>query len=345
MIDKYKTVDLEKWIQEIDNDFGKLISIKKFEIGQSNPTYKLELDNKNLVLRSKPRGKLLKGAHRIDREFKVMSALYGSSIPVPKMFGYCKNEKIFGTEFYVMEFIDGIQEKNPLLPNFEISEKKNIYHDKLRMLINLSKLNLKEIKLDDYSKSINYLERQIVLWINQYRLTETKKISSMEFLIENLLKNVPKIFEKLPVVLIHGDFRQDNMIIEKNKKNEIRGLLDWELSTLAPAFIDLSYWSVMLRFKENWPINGLGLDETRKKIDGIPAEKELFEIYSNELGYDIMKHWNYLLAFNCFRFAGILQGITKRVLDGNNAGSHAKQIGNQALPVAKMGEIFLKEYI
>ena len=339
---KDQTKALENWINEIDPKLGKLKNIKKFEIGQSNPTYKLEFESKILVLRSKPFGQLLRGAHRIDREFKVMSAIYNTKIPVPQMIGYCEYQNIFGTEFYIMEFIDGIQEKNPILPNFNTDEKQIIYNDKLKILINLSKLNLKKIKLDNYSRSINYLERQITLWINQYRSSETKKISSMEYLIDKLLKHVPKIFEKLPAILIHGDFRQDNMIIEKNK---IAALLDWELSTLAPPFIDLSYWCVMLRFKKNWPISGLGFNESRNNFDGIPSEKELLETYSNELGYDILKHWNYLLAFNCFRFAGILQGITKRVLDGNNAGSRGKMIGGQALPVAKMGEMFLKQYI
>ena len=167
----------------------------------------------------------------------------------------------------------------------------------------------------------------------------------MEFLIDKLIINIPKIFEKFPNVLIHGDFRLDNMILEKRKKNEVLGLLDWELSTLAPPFIDLSYWSLMLRFKKEWAINGLGFDETREDIKGIPSEKEIFETYSNALSYDISKYWYYLLAFNSFRFAGILQGITKRSLIGNNAGQNAKKIGKQAEPVAKMGEIFLKKYI
>ena len=101
----------------------------------------------------------------------------------------------------------------------------------------------------------------------------------------------------------------------------------------------------MLRFKKDWAINGLGFDETRKGIKGIPSEKEIFEAYSNALGYDVSKYWYYLLAFNSFRFAGILQGITKRVLDGNNAGNNGKKIGNQAELVSKMGEIFLKKYI
>ena len=102
---KDQTKALENWINEIDPKLGKLKNIKKFEIGQSNPTYKLEFESKVLVLRSKPFGQLLRGAHRIDREYKVMSAIYNSKIPVPQMIGYCQYQNIFGTEFYIMEFI------------------------------------------------------------------------------------------------------------------------------------------------------------------------------------------------------------------------------------------------
>ena len=336
---------LEKWISKNISDLGEIINITKFEVGQSNPTYKIEFNKKNIVLRSQPKGTLLRGAHRIDREYKVMSALYNTKIPVPKMLCYCNEKKIIGTEFYLMDYIEGIQETNPILPKFGIINKKKIYKNKLDILINLSKLNLKKIEMENFSKSYNYIEKQIKLWIDQYRASETKKIKSMEFLIDKLIIHIPKIFEKLPNVLIHGDFRLDNMILEKRKKNEVLGLLDWELSTLAPPFIDLSYWSLMLRFKKEWAINGLGFDETRENIKGIPSEKEIFDTYSNALSYDISKYWDYLLAFNSFRFAGILQGITKRVLIGNNAGQNAKKIGKQAEPVAKMGEIFLKKYI
>ena len=334
-----------EWIINNVPDLGRIINVSKFNIGQSNPTYKLKFKKKTIVLGSQPKGILLRGAHRIDREYKVMSALYNTKIPVPKMLSYCDERKIIGTEFYLMDYIDGIQETNPILPKFSISNKKKIYKNKLDILINMSKLNLKKIDMENYSKSNNYIEKQINLWINQYRASETRRIEAMEYLIDQLIRYIPKIFEKLPTVLIHGDFRIDNMILQKGKKNKIVGLLDWELSTLAPPFLDLSYWSLMLRFKKEWAINGLGYDEKREKIKGIPSEKEIFEEYSNALSYDISKYWLYLLAFNSFRFAGILQGIAKRLLVGNNAGMNAKKIGDQAEPVAKMGEKFLKKYI
>ena len=137
--------------------------------------------------------------------------------------------------------------------------------------------------------------------------------------------------------------RDSNMIFSKNL--DIASLLDWELSTLAPPFIDLSYWCLMLRFETDWLIPGLGQIRDNSITEGIPKEKELLQLYADALGYDIGKSWNFLLAFNCFRFAGILQGVFKRSKDGNNAGKDANQVGLLTEPVSKMGEQFLKLYI
>ena len=101
----------------------------------------------------------------------------------------------------------------------------------------------------------------------------------------------------------------------------------------------------MLRFKKNWPISGLGFNNKKTIMLGIPSEDYLVNNYSASLGYDIGKAWNYLLAFNSFRFAGILQGITKRVKEGNNTGKNAKEVGLMTKPVAKMGKYFLEKYL
>lgn len=338
-----KNDNLKKWLQEKLPIVGDLKKIEKFDIGQSNPTYLLHCENKKLVLRSKPMGNLLRGAHRIDREYKVMNALKETKIPVPNMITYCEENNIIGSEFYLMDFIDGIKEKNPILENYSKDEKKKIYTKKLEVLINLARLDLKKFNLEDYGKKVDYLSRQIDLWIKQYRSSETKKIEAMEFLIENLEPNIPKMYQKFNVVLTHGDFRIDNIIFSKDL--DIASLLDWELSTLAPPFIDLSYWCLMLRFESNWLIPGLGMIRDDVLTAGIPEEKDLLQLYKDALGYDIGKSWNFLLAFNCFRFAGILQGVYKRSKDGNNAGKDANSVGLLTEPVSKMGEKLLKLYL
>ena len=150
----------------------------------------------------------------------------------------------------------------------------------------------------------------------------------------------------LPPCLLHGDFRLDNMILKINNEFEkVIGLLDWELSTLSIPFIDLSYWTLMLKFEKDWPIAGIGRYDKSLAKSGIPAEENILDTYLNITGLDKPKYWKYLLAFNSFRFTGILQGIAKRVIDGNNAGNNGYEVGEQAEPVAKLGAQILKEYL
>ena len=337
---------LNHWIKKNTTIEADILSIKKFEAGQSNPTYLLKSEHKNFVLRSKPTGKLLPGAHRIDREFKVMSSLEASTIPVPKMFGYCQDEDLIGSEFYIMEYLEGNNENDPLLTNYDVDQRDKIYRNKIKILADLASLNLKEVGLEKFGRPEGYLERQINLWIKQYRASQTKNIESMEYLIENIPKNIPEEIGMLPPCLLHGDFRLDNMILKINNEFEkVIGLLDWELSTLSIPFIDLSYWTLMLKFEKDWPIAGIGRYDKLLAKSGIPAEENILDTYLNITGLDKPKYWKYLLAFNSFRFTGILQGIAKRVIDGNNAGNNGYEVGEQAEPVAKLGAQILKEYL
>ena len=209
---------LNHWIKKNTTIEADILSIKKFEAGQSNPTYLLKSEHKNFVLRSKPTGKLLPGAHRIDREFKVMSSLEASTIPVPKMFGYCQDEDLIGSEFYIMEYLEGNNEIDPLLTNYEVDQRDKIYRNKIKILADLASLNLKEVGLEKFGRPEGYLERQINLWIKQYRASQTKNIESMEYLIENIPKNIPEEIGMLPPCLLHGDFRLDNMILKINNE-------------------------------------------------------------------------------------------------------------------------------
>ncbi|MDC0531275.1 phosphotransferase family protein [Alphaproteobacteria bacterium] len=346
MIEKQNIKNLGLWLKQNTLLQIEIMSLVKFETGQSNPTFIIKSDKKNYVLRSKPKGTLLKGAHRIDREYKVMNSLKNSQIPVPKMYCYCKDVEVIGSEFYIMEFLEGSHEVDPFLKHFNNLEKEKIYDHKINILSELASVDIKKLGLEEFGRPIGYLERQTNLWISQYRASQTKEIESMEFLIENIPKFIPTEIDILPPSLLHGDFRLDNMILKKDKTlNEVAGLLDWELSTLAPPFIDLSYWAVMLRFEKEWPIGGLGNNGNLIQNSGIPSEEMILEKYLNKTGLEKPKYWKYLLAFNSFRFAGILQGIAKRLIDGNNAADNAYQVGEQAEPVAKLGAELLKEYL
>ncbi len=343
---KNKINNINLWIKKNTSIKEQILRVKKFEVGQSNPTFLLKSENISYVLRSKPLGNLLRGAHRIDREYKVINALSNSNIPVPQIYGYCSDIDIIGNEFYIMEFLQGLHEFDPDLPSYTHEQRDKIYNHKITILAELVKIDVNKIGLKNFGKPYSYIERQINLWIKQYRHSQTKHIESMEYLIENIPKYIPSEINNLEPCLLHGDFRLDNMILEKNKDNsKIIGLLDWELSTLSPPFIDLSYWALMLRFENKWPIGGLSIYKNHKLNPGIPNEEKILERYLNLTGFDKPKYWNFLLAFNSFRFAGILQGIAKRVIDGNNSGDNSYEVGKQAEPVANMGSKILQEYL
>ena len=156
---KNKINNLNLWIREKTSLEEDIVSIKKFEIGQSNPTYLLKANFKNFVLRSKPLGNLLPGAHRIDREYKVMSALRESKLPVPKMYGYCNDVNVFGSEFYIMEFLNGSHEIDPILPNYSSKQRKEIYRHKIEILAELASVDLVELGLENFGRPKGYLER------------------------------------------------------------------------------------------------------------------------------------------------------------------------------------------
>ena len=286
--------NLNRWIKKNIKLEINIDSLEKFEIGQSNPTFIIKSNNENYVLRSKPQGELLKGAHRIDREYKVMFSLRESNIPVPKMYGYCQDTEVIGSEFYIMQCIEGNNEVDPFLKKYNNIEKENIYNSKIDILVELASIDIKKIGLEKFGRPKGYLDRQVKLWINQYRLSQTQEIKSMEFLIENIPKYIPKDLDNLSPCLLHGDFRLDNMILRKEKGiNKITALLDWELSTLAPPFIDLSYWALMLRFDHNWPIAGLGNNGNLRFNSGIPSEEFILERYISKTGLEKPKYWKF----------------------------------------------------
>ena len=295
---------LQPWIDENVPNAGKIKTVEQFKGGQSNPTYKIITDNKNLVLRRKPPGKLLPSAHAVDREYKVITALYETDVPVPKTYGLCEDDDVAGTAFFVMDFLDGDLFWDPMIPSMTNSDRTEIYKNKNKTLAKLHSVDYKKIGLEDYGKPGNYVARQVSRWSKQYRASETDNIEAMNNLIEWLPKNIPDDDE---TTIVHGDYRLDNMIL---RNNEVIGILDWELSTLGHPIADFSYHCLSWRTQEAF------LDEAKLKELGIPSEKEYMEMYCKYSGKDLSKNWEFYMAFNMFKIAGILQGILGRVRDG-----------------------------
>ena len=320
---KIDSANLQPWIDEYVPNAGKIKAIEQFKGGQSNPTYKIITESKNLVLRRKPPGKLLPSAHAVDREYKVITALYETDVPVPKTYGLCEDNDVAGTTFFVMDFLDGDLFWDPMIPSMTNKDRTEIYKNKNKTLAKLHSVDYKKIGLEDYGKPGNYVARQVSRWSKQYRASETDNIEAMNNLIDWLPKNIPDDDE---TTIVHGDYRLDNMIL---KNNEVIGILDWELSTLGHPIADFSYHCLSWRTQEAF------WDETKLKELGIPSEREYMEMYCENSGKDLSKNWEFYIAFNMFKIAGILQGILGRVRDGTAASKHAEERGMMVYPLSE----------
>jgi aminoglycoside phosphotransferase (APT) family kinase protein len=306
------------------------MKVAQFKGGQSNPTYKITTPDRSFVLRSKPApvAKLLPSAHAIEREFKVMSALANTDVPVAKMYCLCEDESVIGRAFYVMENVEGRVLWEQSLPGMQPAERADIYSELNRTIAKLHKVDFGAIGLSDFGKPGNYFGRQINRWSKQYQASETENIDAMNKLIEWLPLHIPPGDE---TSIVHGDYRVDNVIMHPTRP-KILAILDWELSTLGHPLADFSYHCMSWHISPGQfrGIAGLNLPEL-----GIPSEQAHIEAYCLATGRSGIEHWNFYLAYNMFRLAGILQGIMKRVVDGTAASQQAAAAGRSARPLAE----------
>ena len=316
--------NLGDYLSKTLEGFEEIISIEEFIGGQSNPTYLIKSEDQTYVLRRKPPGKLLKSAHAVDREYKVISALNSTDVPVPKAYLHCKDEAVIGTEFFLMSFVEGDVIWEPSIPQATPEERMKIYSSMNDTIAKLHKVDPYDIGLDDFGKPGNYVARQVSRWSKQYVASETTEIKSMNNLMDWLPKNLPT--EK-PTRLVHGDFSLSNVII--NTENfKISAILDWELSTLGDPIADFSYHCIQYK------LNPVLSNESECKALGIPTEKDYVKMYEEKAEVEIGEEWNLYMGFNLFKLAAISQGIMGRVRDGTAAGKNADTFGESAIMMA-----------
>jgi len=321
---------LERYLKAQVAGFSGPLQVEQFKGGQSNPTFMLKTPAKHYVLRRKPPGKLLPSAHAVDREYRVITALHGSEVPVARTYCLCEDESVIGTAFYVMDYVAGRVLWDPSLPGLGNSQRGAVFDDLNRVIAALHKVDYQAIGLGDYGKPGNYIERQINRWTKQYRASETERIEAMENLIEWLPRNIPAGDE---TSIVHGDYRLDNVIFHPTEPRML-AVLDWELSTLGHPLADFSYHCMTWRLTQGQFRGMSGVDFGAL---GIPGEAQYVEAYCRRTGRSGIDNWDFYMAYNMFRLAGILQGIMGRVKDGTAASAHALEQGKRARPMAEAG--------
>ena len=327
------TGPLEEYLNANIDGFSGPLSLRQFKGGQSNPTYLIEAASGRYVMRRKPPGKLLKSAHAVDREYRVITALDAAGFPVPRPFLLCEDEAVAGTVFFVMAFVEGRIFWDLDLPDCDPAERRAIYDNVNQTMALLHNFDPAEIGLGDYGRPGNYFARQISRWSKQYRASETETIEAMDRLIAWLSENIPKDDSS---AVVHGDFRLDNMILHPTEPRVI-AVLDWELSTIGHPLGDFTYHLMSWQMPEIG-IGSAGLLGKDLKALGIPSEEEYVRLYCERTGRrDGIPNRNFYSAYNFFRIAAIVQGIAGRVRDGTASSAHAAKSGRIVAPLATMG--------
>ncbi|MBI3094808.1 MAG: phosphotransferase [Rhodocyclales bacterium] len=328
--DGLDTARLAAWMREHVEDFAGDLQVEKFKGGQSNPTFLLRDAKRKYVLRRKPPGKLLPSAHAVDREYRVISALAVTDVPVARTWALCEDDSVIGTMFYIMDCVDGRILWDPALPGMSPGERGAIFDEMNRVIAALHQVDQDAVGLADYGRPDKYLERQVARWSKQYRASETEKIEAMDKLIDWLPLNIPAGEE---TSIVHGDFRLDNTVFHPTEPR-ILAVLDWELSTLGHPLADLAYHCMTWRLS---PGQFRGLAGNDLAALGIPSEAEYVAAYCKRTGRAPIppRDWEFYMAFNMFRLAGILQGILARALQGNASSTEAIETGKRARPLAE----------
>lgn len=311
-------IRLAAWGEAHVPGFAGPVTAAKFPGGQSNPTYRIDTEGLSCVLRRKPFGTILPSAHAVEREYRLIAALHPAGFPVARPYALCEDRQVIGAPFYLMELVEGRTLWDGSLPGMAPAERTEIYDAIVDTLAALHQIDPEAVGLGDYGKPGNYFARQVERWTRQYRASQTEALPEMEALIAFLPRTVPP---QTRTSIVHGDYRIDNMIFAADRPR-VLAVLDWELSTLGDPLADFSY------FLMNWvtePEGRSGVKGLAGQETGIPTIEAMVARYCKATGRDGVPDLDWYFSYNLFRLAGIVQGIKKRMIDGNASSAQAAE--------------------
>jgi aminoglycoside phosphotransferase (APT) family kinase protein len=330
---RFDEAALDRWMRDHVRGYRGPLTVRQFKGGQSNPTYQLVTPSRAYVLRRKPPGTLLKSAHAVDREYRVITALHGTGFPVAETFGLCTDDSVIGTWFYIMDCVEGRVIWDGTFPDVPTADRRTYFDAMCDVLARLHTTDPGTIGLADFGKPGNYFARQIGRWSKQYLEDEAAgRVPDMDRLVEWLPANVPPGEE---TAIVHGDYRCDNMIFHATEPR-VLAVLDWELSTLGHPLADFSYHLMMYRMP---PTGTVGLVDVDLAAMNIPTEAEYIERYCRQTGHDpaaVAANMDFYIAYNMFRLAAIVHGIRGRVVRGTASNAHARAMSATVEPLAAL---------
>lgn len=304
---------LDRLLAEKLENYAGGLEVRQFPGGYSNPTYAVSALTRgggrhDYVLRKRPAGKLLSSAHQVDREFRIISALAGTGVPVPKTYFLCEDPAVLGQSFFLMDHVPGRIFSDPAMPGCTPAERDAAYGAAMETLARLHAIEPQAVGLADFGRPDNFLGRLIDRWTRQYRASQTDDIPEMAQLADWLQTHQPPA---QPARLMHGDYRLGNLILHPTEARVV-SVLDWELSTLGDPFCDVAYSCLPYHLHEG-PI---GWEDADWRGLGIPGEQEQVRRYCALRGIPDIPHWDFYIAVNLFKLAAIAQGAYKRAVDG-----------------------------
>ncbi|MGU3498401.1 phosphotransferase family protein [Mycobacterium sp. C31M] len=327
-LDDLATERVRRWLVDTDtHSVGRRLTSRLIAGGRSNPTYELTDGDRYWILRRPPVGHVLPTAHDMGREYRALSALYGTAVPVPRTIGLCEDTAVLGASFYVMDKIDGITLRTPedtarLTP----AQRKTLAGSAVHTLVALHEVDPAEVGLADWGRPDGYLERQLKRWQRQWEASATSPRPEVDELLARLGASMPDT--RFPGI-VHGDFKIDNLMVDRDDPTRILGLLDWEMSTLGDTLTDLgilcSFWDHEGEF-----FNPITAGATA--LPGFPTRDEIVDAYATARGVDV-SDLDWYLVFADFKIAVILEGIHARHLQGHTAGADFEGVGDMVGPL------------